>query len=334
MSRTAVVILNYNGAQLLRQYLPSVIQHSQEATIIVADNNSTDASQQVMLEQYPEITFIRLDQNYGYCGGYNRALAKVNADYCVLLNSDVEVSAGWLQPMIDLMDSDGAIAAVQPKVLSHRQKNKFEYAGAGGGFIDTLGYPFCRGRVFDSVEEDHGQYDDVREVFWATGACLMVRTSMFTKFNGFDEDFFAHMEEIDLCWKFQRTGARVMYCGKSTVYHLGAGTLGYAAPQKTYLNFRNGLSVLLKHLNTSELFYKLPLRIVLDWIAAVQFLLKGKAGNFSAILRAHYNFLVFMNRDLRKRRVLHRHFPTYCTTNIYRGSVVIDHYMKGKQPVV
>lgn len=334
MSRTAVVILNYNGEQLLQQFLPSVIQHSTEATIIVADNNSTDSSIEVMRKMFPQITLILLDNNYGYCGGYNRVLKDIDADYCILLNSDVEVTAGWLAPMIDLMDRDPSVAAVQPKVLSYHHKNKFEYAGAGGGFIDVLGYPFCRGRIFNDIEEDRGQYNDIKEVFWATGACFMVRTSMFRKFEGLDEDFFAHMEEIDLCWKFQRTSARVMYCGQSTVYHLGAGTLGYAKPQKTYLNFRNGLSLLLKHLNSSELWYKLPIRFILDWIAALQFLVKGQGGNFNAILRAHYNFITELNRDLRKRRMLRRYFPSYSKAHIYPGSVVWDHFIRHRKPVV
>ena len=334
MSRTAVVILNYNGAQLLRQFLPSVIEYSRNATVIVVDNNSIDQSAQVMQELFPQISFIRLDKNYGYCGGYNHALQKIDFDYCVLLNRDVEVSTHWLEPMVRLMDSDASVAAIQPKILSFKQKNLFEHAGAGGGFIDKFGYPFCRGRIFDTVENDQGQYNDVREVFWASGACLMVRTSLFQKFGGFDEDFFAHMEEIDLCWKFQRMSAKVLYCGQSSVYHLGAGTLGYAAPQKTYLNFRNGLSLLLKHLNPGEVIWKLATRILLDWIAAFHFLFKGSLGNFAAILRAHYSFFIQLNRDLRKRRRLRRDFPTYNSRHVYTGSVVWDHFVKGRKPMV
>ena len=295
MSRTAVVILNYNGEKLLQQFLPSVIQHSSEAEIIVADNNSSDQSISFVQQTFPQIRIIQLDQNYGFCGGYNRALKQVVADYYVLLNCDIEVTSQWLVPMISLLDNDPTIAAVQPKVLSYQNKNKFEHAGAAGGFIDSLGYPFCRGRIFDYVEEDQGQYNDQREVFWATGACLMIRSEAFKKFGGFDEDFFAHMEEIDLCWKLQRAEQKVFYCGKSTIYHVGAGTLSYRNPKKVFLNFRNGLSLLFKHLNAGELIYKLPLRILLDVIAALQFLIKGEAGSFAAVIRAHGNFfLIFL----------------------------------------
>lgn len=331
MSRTAVVILNYNGEKLLTQFLPSVIQHSSGADVIVADNNSSDESIHFIKTFYPNVRIIQLDDNYGYCGGYNRALRQVDADYYVLLNSDIEVTPHWLTPMISLLDNNDDIAAVQPKVLSFHHKHTFEHAGAGGGFIDTLGYPFCRGRVFDYVEDDHGQYNDEREVFWATGACLMIRSDSFKRFGGFDEDFFAHMEEIDLCWKLHRTNQKVFYCGKSTIYHVGAGTLGYRNPRKTYLNFRNGLSLLLKHLNPSELIYKIPLRLCLDWLAAIQFLFKAQPGNFTAILKAHYHVLLHLNRDLRKRKELRRLLPTYSDRMMYKGIVVVDFFVRGRK---
>lgn len=331
MSRTAVVILNYNGEKLLTQFLPSVIQHSSGADVIVADNNSSDESIHFIKTFYPNVRIIQLDDNYGYCGGYNRALRQVDADYYVLLNSDIEVTPHWLTPMISLLDNNDDIAAVQPKVLSFHHKHTFEHAGAGGGFIDTLGYPFCRGRVFDYVEDDHGQYNDEREVFWATGACLMIRSDSFKRFGGFDEDFFAHMEEIDLCWKLHRTNQKVFYCGKSTIYHVGAGTLGYRNPRKTYLNFRNGLSLLLKHLNPSELIYKIPLRLCLDWLAAIQFLFKAQPGNFTAILKAHYHALLHLNRDLRKRKELRRLLPTYSDRMMYKGIVVVDFFVRGRK---
>jgi hypothetical protein len=331
MSRTAVVILNYNGEKLLTQFLPSVIQHSSGADVIVADNNSSDESIHFIKTFYPNVRIIQLDDNYGYCGGYNRALRQVDADYYVLLNSDIEVTPHWLTPMISLLDNNDDIAAVQPKVLSFHHKHTFEHAGAGGGFIDTLGYPFCRGRVFDYVEDDHGQYNDEREVFWATGACLMIRSDSFKRFGGFDEDFFAHMEEIDLCWKLHRTNQKVFYCGKSTIYHVGAGTLGYRNPRKTYLNFRNGLSLLLKHLNPSELIYKIPLRLCLDWLAAIQFLFKAQPGNFTAILKAHYHVLLHLNRDLRKRKELRRLLPAYSDRMMYKGIVVVDFFVRGRK---
>ncbi len=328
MSRTAVVILNYNGEKLLQQFLPSVIQYSSEAEIIVADNNSSDQSISFLQQTFPQIRIIQLDKNYGFCGGYNRALKEVVADYYVLLNSDIEVTSQWLDSMISLLDHDPTVAAVQPKVLSYHNKNKFEHAGAAGGFIDVLGYPFCRGRIFDYVEEDQGQYNDQREVFWATGACLMIRSEVFKKFGGFDEDFFAHMEEIDLCWKLQRTGQKVFYCGKSTIYHVGAGTLSYRNPRKVFLNFRNGLSLLFKHLNTGELIYKLPLRILLDVIAAFQFLIKGEAGSFAAVIRAQAKFLFNLGRELRKRQEIRKAFPTYSDAMIYKGSVVVDYFLR------
>ena len=247
MSRTAIVILNYNGEKLLPQFLPSVLQHSADAEIIVADNASSDQSIALLKKNFPKIRLIQLDENYGFCGGYNRALRQIHADYYVLLNSDVEVTAHWLTSMTQLLDSHPGIAAVQPKILSYHQKEKFEHAGAGGGFIDSLGYPFCRGRIFDHIEEDTGQYNDELPVFWCSGACMMIRSEAYHAFGGFDEDFFAHMEEIDLCWKLHRTNQSVYYCGKSTVYHVGAGTLGYGNPRKIFLNFRNGLALIYKH---------------------------------------------------------------------------------------
>ncbi|HZI25865.1 MAG TPA: glycosyltransferase family 2 protein, partial [Chryseolinea sp.] len=282
-------------------------------------------------QNFPQIRTIQLDQNYGFCGGYNKALKQVVADYYVLLNSDIEVTPQWLAPMIQLLDDNLSVAAVQPKVLSYHNKNKFEHAGAAGGFIDSLGYPFCRGRVFDYVEEDHGQYNDQREIFWATGACLMIRSEVFRKFDGFDEDFFAHMEEIDLCWKVQRSKHKVFYCGSSTIYHVGAGTLSYRNPKKVFLNFRNGLSLLVKHLNTGELIYKLPLRIALDVIAAFQFLLKGEGRSFAAVIRAHGKFLLNLSNELKKRKELRETLPTYPEAMIYKGSVVVDYFLKGQR---
>jgi GT2 family glycosyltransferase len=240
MTKLAVVILNFNGENLLRQFLPSVIQYSPQAEIVVADNGSTDDSVALLKKEFPTVRTLILDKNYGFCGGYNRALKQVRADVYVILNSDIEVTSNWLTGPLGLLEKDKSIAAVQPKVLSYKQKNKFEYAGAAGGFIDAFGYPFCRGRVFDHVEEDRGQYNDEQEIFWASGACLIIRSTAFHQFNGFDEDFFAHMEEIDLCWKINRSNQKTFYCGRSTVYHLGAGTLAYDNPRKTFLNFRNG----------------------------------------------------------------------------------------------
>jgi len=331
MSRTAVVILNFNGEKLLPLFLPSVVQHSSQARIIIADNASTDKSVQIIERDFPSVKLICLDKNYGFCGGYNRAVSQVDADYCVLLNSDIEVTPGWLDPVIELLDKDGTVASVQPKILSYTQKNKFEHAGAAGGFIDSLGYPFCRGRIFDHVEEDRGQYDDEREIFWSTGACMIIRTQLFKDLNGFDEDFFAHMEEIDLCWKLHRRNLKVMYTGKSKVYHVGAGTLGYGSPKKTYLNFRNGLSLIYKHLNPLELMYKLPVRIILDWVAALRFALGRDSDNATAILNAHRDFFATIQRDKQKRSEIRKTNPAYSRTGIVRGSVVFDFFVLGKK---
>lgn len=333
MTSVAVVILNYNGEKLLRQFLPSVIQYSAGADIFVADNASTDRSLDMLRREFPSVKVIALDLNYGFCGGYNRALAQVRADYYVLLNSDVEVTPGWLDPLRALLDDRPSVAAVQPKILSFKAKRYFEYAGAGGGLIDSFGYPFCRGRIFDHVEEDRGQYDDERAVFWSSGACMMIRSTSYHEQRGLDEDLFAHMEEIDLCWKLKRSGSAVFYSGKSHVYHLGAGTLGYHSPRKTFLNFRNGLSMVYKHFNPGELIYKLPLRMMLDWLAALVFLLKGQTENSMSVLRAHADFLRSLPQLRKKRRAIRQKAPSYPKTGIYSGLIVLDYFLRKRKSV-
>jgi GT2 family glycosyltransferase len=275
-----------------------------------------------------------LNENYGYCGGYNRGLRQVDADLYVLLNSDIEVTTGWLEPMVRLFETNPTVAVVQPKILSWHHKDKFEYAGAGGGYIDSLGYPFCRGRVFDFTEIDKGQYNDIRETFWASGACLMIRSSIYHKFGGLDEDLFAHMEEIDLCWKINRTEHKVYYCGQSKVFHVGAGTLGYDSPRKTYLNFRNGLILLYKHLDPSELWFKLLLRMILDWAAAFLFLLKGKFANAGSVLKAHAHFVDELDTHRSKRRQIQRELPRYSRQNIYKGIIVLDFFVRSKRVIL
>jgi GT2 family glycosyltransferase len=331
MIQTAVVILNYNGEKFLSQFLPSVIHYSDHAEIYVADNGSSDGSIQLLRRDFPTVRVIELSGNFGYCGGYNRALKQINAQYYVLLNSDIEVTERWLTPLINLLESDHMIAAVQPKILSYHNREKFEYAGAGGGFIDVLGYPFCRGRLFDHVEVDSGQYNDTAPVFWASGACLVVRASVYHTFGGLDEDFFAHMEEIDLCWKIHRTKYKVFYCGASRVYHVGAGTLGYENPRKTYLNFRNGLVLLFKHLGTGELIYKIPLRLMLDWLAALTFVFQGKSRNAVSVLKAHGDFLSNLKRYRSKRRNVQTDYPWYSRKNIYKRLILIDYYLLGRK---
>jgi len=326
VTSTAVVILNFNGAQLLQQFLPVVIRHSGTAQIIVADNASTDNSLTLLHQSFPQVKVIALDKNYGYSGGYNRALAQVNTEYAVLLNSDVEVTESWLQPLIHLMDADSSIAAVQPKIRSFHQREYFEYAGAGGGFMDALGYPFCRGRIFNFLEKDTGQYNDTREVGWASGACLMLRTSVFRKLGGLDETFFAHMEEIDLCWRMVRSGYKVYYCGSSTVYHVGAGTLAYGHPRKVYLNFRNNLRLLMYHLPPLQLVWKLPLRLVLDWLAAIRFAGQGNFNSASAVLRAQANLFLQLPKVWQKRQQLLRNYP-FSTRLLYRGAIVWEYFI-------
>ncbi|MEQ8425970.1 MAG: glycosyltransferase family 2 protein, partial [Cyclobacteriaceae bacterium] len=276
MSNVAVVILNYNGEKLLKQFLPSVIQYSGTARIIVADNNSTDRSIEVLQNDFKQVEVIPIPSNLGFCGGYNFALKKIEADFFVLLNSDVEVTPNWLTPMLQLFTDDNSVGAIQPKLLSYHDQEKFEYAGAAGGFIDTFGYPFCRGRMFNVLETDTGQYNDNVQIFWATGACMAIRAKLFHSLGGFDERFFAHMEEIDLCWRLHRAGHKVMYCGDSKVFHVGGATLDKSNPKKTYYNFRNGLMMIIKNLSLSDLVFKLPIRIILDWVAAFTFLLSGK----------------------------------------------------------
>jgi len=324
--------LNYNGEKLLPQFLPSVVEHSKSATVVVADNASTDQSLQLISANFPSVTVIKLDQNYGFCGGYNQALKKIDSPYYVLLNSDVEVTAGWLDPLEALLDSNPNIAAVQPKILSFNQKDHFEYAGAGGGFIDSLGYPFCRGRLFDFTEHDTQQYNDTREIFWATGACMMIRSKVFHELGGFDEDFFAHMEEIDLCWKIQRMGLQVFYCGTSQVYHVGAGTLSRSNPRKTYYNFRNGLSLIFKHWGTNAILLKLPVRLLLDYVAIFKFLLSGKVADAIAVMKAHFHFMAGLGNTLAKRKLLKSRYPI-STRNIYTGLVIWEYFVLGKKKI-
>lgn len=331
MTQVAVVILNYNGEELLNKFLPSVLKFSGHAKIIVADNNSSDRSIEVLKEEFPQVEIIQIPSNLGFCGGYNFALSRVDAKYYVLLNSDVEVTANWIDPAISLLEKDAMIAAVQPKILSYSDKQYFEYAGAGGGFIDSLGYPFCQGRIFNSIEKDNHQYDDSSRIFWATGACLFVRADLFKKMGGLDEDFFAHMEEIDLCWKLNRAGYSVFYQGASTVYHLGGGTLSASNPRKTYLNFRNGLSLLFKHSRLDQLIWKVPTRVVLDWIAALKFLIEGSPSSGIAVLKAHFSFLTSLAKEIKKRSELRDKIPNFEVQNTYNGLIIFDFYLKGKR---
>ena len=292
MEKVAIVILNWNGLKMLDQYLSSVLQYSQaEATVYVADNASTDGSLAMLREKFPEVRLIELDKNWGFAEGYNQALRKIEAEYYLLLNSDIEVTPDWLTPMIGLLDNHPDVAACQPKLLSIHDRQAFEYAGASGGFIDRLGYPFCRGRVFETVEQDKGQYDDQADVHWATGAALMIRSKDYWETGGLDHRFFAHNEEIDLCWRLRIRGRRIVSVPESYVYHVGGGTLPKGNPMKTFLNFRNNLTMLYKCLPEEELKAVMRWRWWLDYLAAWEMLiLKRNLGDFKAIYRARRAF--------------------------------------------
>lgn len=328
MPKIAIVILNYNGVKFLKKFLPTVIEHSSDdAEIWVADNCSTDGSVELLEEQFEDINIIQNETNSGFATGYNKALSQISADYYILLNSDIEVTSDWIMPVISLMESDSSIGACQPKIRSYFNKELFEYAGASGGFIDKYGYPFCRGRLFLSLEKDDGQYDDSIEVFWATGACMFVRAELFHKLNGFDDDFFAHMEEIDFCWRIKSLGNKVMVCPSSMVFHVGGGTLPVGSARKTYLNFRNNFVLLIKNLPSSQLFFVLTTRLFLDFFAGMKFLVQGGFSDFIAVIRAH--LYVYRNWSLIKRK--RKNTVRNHVSKIYKGNIAIDHYLLRKR---
>ena len=302
IKKVAVVILNWNGQTFLEQFLPSVVRHSSEARIIVADNNSSDNSISFLQTNYPAVELIEMKENYGFAGGYNQALSQVDSEYYVLLNSDVEVTEDWLLPMIELLENDKSVAACQPKIKDYNRKDFFEYAGASGGFIDKYGYPFCRGRIFDTIEVDTNQYQS-KNIFWASGACFFIRKEVFKQLNGFDESFFAHQEEIDLCWRAFNLNYKAKYVSGSTVYHVGGATLSAANPKKTYLNFRNSLFTLTKNAK-GNLFLIILVRLILDGIPGLRFLLQLKSNNFLAVLKAHFSFYGKLKTLLRQRKNL------------------------------
>ncbi len=324
MSETAVVILNFNGRVFLEKYLPKVIQHSGGAEIVVADNASTDDSADYMKMHFPQVRLLENRENMGFAGGYNWALSQIEADFYVLLNSDIEVTPNWMDPVIRLMKSDERIAACQPKIRSVFRKDHFEYAGASGGFLDQLGYPFCRGRIFEEVEKDRGQYDDVREIFWATGACLFVRAEVYHRLGGLDADFFAHMEEIDFCWRAKNEGYKIMVQPASVVYHVGGGTLPKNSPRKTYLNFRNNFMLLYKNLPAGALWKVLIIRLFLDGLAGLKFLLQGDVKDMFAVIKAHFYFYGHLQQLKRKRKRLMQK-PV---SGVYKGSLVFARYVK------
>ncbi len=320
----AIVILNYNGQHYLEKFLPKVIEHSRNHAIWIADNASTDQSLDWLKTHYPDLNTLVISENKGYAGGYNDALRRIQADYYILLNSDIEVTENWIAPVIAFMESDPLIAACQPKIRAYDLPTHFEYAGAAGGYMDYLGYPFCRGRIFDTREEDLGQYDDEKDVFWATGACLFVRSSAFHAASGFDESFFAHMEEIDLCWRLLNMRYRITYCGKSTVYHVGGGTLHKSNPKKTFLNYRNNLIMLYKNLPKGRRWKTVLIRLILDGISSVRFMATGAWPDVLAIVRAHFAFYAMIPELTRKTQRTRYRAPLY-----YR-SVVWEYFVLGK----
>lgn len=313
--RIAIIILNWNGKKLLEQFLPSVIEHSKEATVYLADNASTDDSVSFVKTVFPSVTIIQNKENGGYSKGYNDALRHIEADMFCLLNNDVEVTKNWLIPIIEIFKKETNIAIAQPKLLDFYKKDHFEYAGAGGGFIDKYGYPYCRGRIFNTIEKDFGQYNDTSEIFWASGACLFIRSSIFYKLNGLDESFFAHMEEIDLCWRAKNLGYSIKYVGKSEVYHVGGATLKNTNSKKTYLNFRNSLFALTKNAK-GTLFLLIVIRLILDGVAGIKFLLDLKPKHTFAILRGHFSFYNHLPTLLKKRKSAKSKKKYYQTTSI------------------
>ncbi len=326
----AIVILNFNGKHYLQKFLPAVLTSTYpNKKIVVADNGSVDGSVNMLKTDFPTIEIIQLDKNYGFAEGYNRALAQVQADYFILLNSDVEVVPGWIEPVLDLMESDANIAACQPKILAYNDKRLFEYAGACGGWLDAYGFAFSRGRVFDICEPDNGQYNDAQQVFWASGAAMFVRAEVYTRLGGLDPYFFAHMEEIDLCWRMQLAGYTVMCCPASIVYHIGGGTLPKGNARKVFLNFRNNLIMMCKNLPWYEKFWKLPFRIMLDIVFALKNLLAGQTAPCGAVFKAHFAVIDWMLKK-KIQGITPRRKPLKSLHGVYNSSIVWQHFVRKK----
>lgn len=331
MSTAKIIILNWNGAAHLRRFLPSVVAQAPAGVeIVVADNGSTDDSVQLLHAAFPTVRVLRLDANYGYAGGYNRALEQIEADYFILLNSDVQTPQGWLEPVLECLERNPDVAAAAPKLLAYERREEFEYAGAAGGYIDFLGYPFCRGRILQHVEQDRGQYDDERDVFWVSGAAFCCRADVFRALGGFDADFFAHMEEIDLCWRMQLAGYRIRVVPRSVVYHLGGGTLTTDSATKVFFNHRNNLAMLYKCSSSTQRLVVAVLRPALDLMAALSYLLQRRADNFCAVFRAYRDFLRWHAALAVKRHAIRQSRCGDAAGHIFRGSVVLR-YLFGRR---
>jgi GT2 family glycosyltransferase len=331
--KTAIVILNWNGQQMFDTFLPSVIEHSNPETseIIVADNGSTDESVEHLKKNFPSVKIIQLSENFGFAEGYNQALKQVEADYFVLLNSDVKVTPNWLESCIKLFEQDETISAIQPKILSYNKPDEFEYAGAAGGFIDRYGYPFCRGRILNRIEKDNGQYNLSSPIFWASGACMFIRSSVFNEAGGLDGDFWAHMEEIDLCWRLKNSGHKIIYQPESVVYHLGGGTLSYGSPKKVYLNFRNNLWMLFKNLPKHQFKRIFLARMILDGVAAVKFILGFNFREFWAVVKAHYALYKNLGKLITKRKQVQKSVIIKDHNEIYSKSIMWKFFLEKKR---
>jgi GT2 family glycosyltransferase len=332
LSKLAIVILNWNGKHWLEKFLPGVVAHSslEGVEIYVADNGSFDNSLSFLQQNFPTVKCIDLGENHGYAGGYNRALIQIKAEYFLLLNSDIEVVENWLQPMLQRMDNNPSIGAMQPKILWHTHPDTFEYAGAAGGYLDKWIYPFCRGRIFDTMEKDHGQYDDARPVFWATGACLLVRASAFFDAGMLDDDLFAHMEEIDLCWRMQHKEYEVWVEPASVVYHVGGGTLHKSNPRKTFLNFRNNLAIMYKNLPANGLWLTIFVRMVMDGLSGIYFMLKGNFADTLAIVKAHFAFYAMLKKlQFKRKNIVQK--PLSELEGTYSGSIVWQYFARKKR---
>ncbi len=332
MYKIAIVILNWNGREFLERFLPGVVRHSSSpgVKIIVADNGSSDDSLEFIRNKFKNVEIIELDKNYGFAGGYNKAFEKIDSEYYILLNSDVEVSENWIEPIIKKMDNDPVVAAAMPKILSYHERSQFEYAGAAGGFIDKWGYPFCRGRIFNNIEPDNNQYNDSIEIFWASGACLFIRSKIFHDAGGFDDDFFAHMEEIDLCWRIKNLGYKIYCYPCSQVYHIGGGTLPNETPSKLFLNFRNSLWLLLKNLPPKKLYPVLIIRKILDGLAAMKFYLTLDWRKGNAVFKAHLSYYKHFRKMKQKRKSAdfkNKDMPS----SVYKKSILISYFLKKKR---
>jgi GT2 family glycosyltransferase len=329
-SGTAVVILNWNGRAYLERFLPYHIRYDEAATVVVADNKSSDDSVSFLRKEFPSVHVILNEKNFGFARGYNEALKHVNAEYFILINSDVEVTPGWIDPLISFMERNPQAGACQPKILDYNRRNLFEYAGAAGGYIDRYGFPFCRGRIFGHTEEDRHQYDDVKEIFWATGACMVVRAGVFHEARGFDDDFFAHMEEIDLCWRIRNMGYSIYAVPSSVVYHIGGGTLHKSNPRKTYLNFRNNLAMLIKN-TPGNLFLTLIGKLLFDGLAGLSFLARGSFRDCLAVIKAHFYIYFHFGKVIKKRKQLKVSNTRTALKGMYPRSIVKDYFLKKRK---